>query len=310
MKYYLIFSILLICIFSKSVAFTQNADTVSSVPESDQLHKDRLIGVLTAQGILYAGSITGLYYLWYANYPQSSFHIFNDWDEWLQMDKCGHVMTTYYISHIGYASYRWAGVERKKAIWFGGLLAFAYMTNIEILDGFSAEWGFSWGDFTANTIGCLLFMGQQFAWDEQRIVMKFSYHSTPYPQYRPDLLGSNLIQQMLKDYNGQSYWLSGNISSFLPKSNHFPKWINVAFGYGAEGMTGASSNPETYNNQPIPPFDRYRQFMLSPDIDLTRIHTRSKALKAVFTLLSFIKIPAPAIEYNTTGRWNFYLLYF
>lgn len=293
-----------------SNAFPQNQDTVRFHATRETLHKDRLTGVLVTQGLLYAGSFTGLYFLWYSNYPQSTFHFFNDNDEWLQMDKCGHVMTAYYISRIGYASYQWSGVERKKAIWFGGLLGFAYMTNIEILDGFSSQWGFSWGDFTANTIGCLLFTGQQLLWDEQRFVMKFSFHTTSYAGYRPDLLGSNLIRQMLKDYNGQSYWLSGNISSFLPKGTRFPKWLNAGFGYSAGGMTGASVNSGSYKNQTIPDFTRYRIFMISPDVDLTRIPTRSKALKAIFTLLSFIKIPSPAIEYNTTGRWNFYLLYF
>jgi hypothetical protein len=313
MKYYpIIFFILLPVIFIStwSSANAHEPDTTGLPLEPEQLHKGRLTAVLTTQGLLYAGSFTGLYFLWYANYPQSTFHFFNDNDEWLQMDKSGHITTAYYISRIGYASFRWSGVERKKAIWFGGLLGFAYMTNIEILDGFSSQWGFSWGDFTANSIGCLLFTSQQLLWDEQRFVLKFSFHTTGYAKYRPDLLGANLIQQMLKDYNGQSYWLSGNISSFLPKGSRFPKWLNVAFGYGAEGMTGASSNTESYNNQPVPEFDRYRQFMLSPDVDLTRIPTRSKALKALFTLLSFIKIPAPAIEYNTMGHWNYYLIYF
>ena len=293
-----------------TMAFPQNQDTLKIQSTKDTIHQGRLTAVIVTEGCLYAGSLTGLYYLWYANYPQSTFHFFNDNDEWLQMDKCGHVMTAYYLSHIGYASFRWTGMERKKAIWYGGLTGFAYMTNIEILDGFSSQWGFSWGDFTSNTIGTLLFMGQQLIWDEQRFVLKFSFHTTSYPRYRPDLLGKNLIQVMLKDYNGQSYWVSGNISSFLPKETRFPKWLNVAIGYSAEGMAGATSNPESHNSQMIPEFQRYRQFMLSPDLDLTRIATRSKALKAIFNLLSFIKIPAPAIEYNTTGRWNFYLMYF
>jgi hypothetical protein len=115
---------------------------------------------------------------------------------------------------------------------------------------------------------------------------------------------------MLKDYNGQTCWLSGNISAFLPKTTKFPKWINIAFGYGAEGMTGAVTNPDSVNHQAIPHFDRYRQFYLSMDVDLTRIPTRSKALKAIFTIFSFIKIPFPAVEYNTLGQFKFHPFYF
>jgi len=271
------------------------------------IHKGRLIGVLSVQGGLYLGSLSGLYFLWYKNYPQSAFHFFNDGDEWLQMDKCGHMTTAYYISMIGNWSYRWAGLNRKQSAWYGGLLATAYMLNIEILDSFSSEWGFSLGDFTANTLGAAMFVSQQLIWDEQRFRLKFSFHQTTYPVYRPELLGSNFISQILKDYNGQSYWLSGNISTFLPKGSRFPKWLNIAFGYGAGGMTGASANA---SDPSIPPQQRYRRFLLSVDVDLTRIPTRSKVLKAVFTILSFIKIPAPAIEYNTLGQFRFYPVYY
>lgn len=275
--------------------------------DTSAIHKDRLIGVLSVQGALYLGSLTGLYYLWYKDYPQSSFHFFNDDNEWLQMDKCGHATTAYYISMIGNWSYRWAGLSRKKSAWYGGLLAEAYLLNIEILDGFSSEWGFSIGDFTANTLGAAIFVSQQLIWDEQRFKLKFSFHQTSYPVYRPDLLGSDFISQTLKDYNGQSYWLSCNVSTFLPKRSRFPKWLNIAFGYGAGGMTGASSNS---SGPDIPYQARYRRFLLSVDVDLTRIPTRSKFLKGVFTVLSFIKIPAPAIEYNTLGNFRFYPLYY
>ena len=51
---------------------------------------------------------------------------------------------------------------------------------IEILDGFSSQYGFSPGDFTANILGSGLFIGQEFAWDDQRIKLKFSFHKKNY----------------------------------------------------------------------------------------------------------------------------------
>jgi hypothetical protein len=201
-------------------------------------------------------------------------------------------------------------VKEKHAAWYGGLLGFAYLLNIEILDGFSSEWGFSPTDLAANTLGSILFISQQLAWHTQRFSLKYSAHQTGYSQYRPDILGNNLIQNMLKDYNGQSYWISGNIASFLPGESKFPKWLNIAIGYGAEGMTGGYSNPSAWNNQPIPGFKRHRQFFLSADVDLTRIPTRSKVLKGIFNVISFIKIPAPALEYNTLGEFKFHAFYY
>ncbi len=278
--------------------------------DTSGIRRGRLTGVLAVEGTLYVASLTGLYFAWYKDYPQTTFHLFNDDGEWMQVDKCGHAITAFYISRIGYSTYRWSGVNETKAAWFGGLFGFAYMLNIEILDGFSSQWGFSLGDFTANTLGSAIFVTQQLAWHEQRFSLKYSFHQTKYAQYRPDLLGDNLIQNMIKDYNGHSYWISGNISSFLPERSKFPRWINVAVGYGAEGMTGAFGNSANHNGQQIPPFPRYRKFFLSLDIDLTRIRTKSAILRGIFTVVSFIKIPAPTLEYNTLGQFKVHALYY
>ena len=289
----------------------QHDTTTASKADSTAVNKKRLAAALATQGVIYTASLTGLYFLWYADYPQSSFHFFNDGAEWMQVDKAGHLTSAYLLSNIGYASYRWAGVPRKKAIWYGGLLGFAFMANIEILDGFSAEWGFSPWDFAANTAGCFMFVGQQLLWDQQRFQIKFSFHQTAYADYRPDLLGETFLQQMVKDYNGQTYWLSGNISSFLPKTSKFPRWINIAVGYGAEGMTGAFSNPETApDGTPIPAFERYRQFYLSLDVDLSRIRTRSKTLHTILSVVNVLKLPFPTLEFNTRGQVLFHPIYF
>jgi hypothetical protein len=285
--------------------------TIDSTGNSDgTINKGRLTGVITAQGVLYFGSLAVLNYAWYSDYSRSSFHFYNDIEEWQQIDKCGHAISSYYISNIGYASYRWAGLDEKRSALLGGVLGFAYLLNIELLDGFSSGWGFSAGDLAANTFGSALFVSQQLGWHEQRIVMKYSYHPTSYATYRPDALGNSTIERALKDYNGHTYWLSGNISSFLHKETRFPKWLNMAVGYGAEGMTGGFYNPADYAGQPLPSFTRYRKFFLSVDVDLTRIPVRSRALKGLFTILSFIKIPAPTLEYNTLGDLKFHVLYF
>lgn len=279
-------------------------------PPGDSLHTlrpDRLTAVLVSQGSLHALSLTGLYFLWYRDYPQSSFHFFNDNNEWLFMDKAGHLTAAAYISGIGYHTYRWSGVDEKRAAWFGGLLGFVYMLNIEILDGFSREWGFSPGDLAANTAGVSLFVAQQLFWQEQRFTLKYSFHQTPYAGARPEVLGSNLISQMVKDYNGQTFWLSCNLHSFMPEKTRFPKWLNLAAGYGAEGMTGATGN---FSADPQFPDHPYRKFFISADVDLTRIPVRSQFLKTMLTVLNFIKIPSPSIEFNTNGKVLFHPFYY
>ncbi|MCF8296170.1 MAG: YfiM family protein [Saprospiraceae bacterium] len=298
-----ILSFLLIIVISSNL-FSQN------ISDSNQVNKKLLTGVIVFESVSTASTLGGLYVLWYSDYPQSSFHFFNDNKEWLQMDKIGHAAVGYYVGKIGYEFLRWPGVEKKKAIWYGGTVGLAYMTTIEILDGFSAEWGASLGDVAANTFGAGMFIGQQLAWDEQRVLLKWSFHKSQYAKYRPNVLGSNFQERMLKDYNGQTYWLSANIHSFLPDDSKFPKWLNVAFGYSADGMLGGNSNPTTLDGNPLPYFKRNRQYFLSLDLDLTRIETKSKALNMVFDIVGVIKFPFPALEYNSKNEWKMHGVYF
>lgn len=287
--------------------------TNAQITDNDSIRKvKRNVGiVLGTEATLYAGSMTGLYYLWYAGYPQSSFHFYNDNAEWLQMDKVGHATAAYHVGFIGYEALRLAGWDEKRSLLYGGPLGFVFLSTVEIFDGFSKGWGFSWGDMAANALGAGLFMGQQALWHEQRISMKYSYHHTQFPQYRPDLLGSNLPERMLKDYNGQTLWLSFNIKSLMLRDNsRFPAWINIAFGYSADGMTGAFFNTDVHNGNPIPEYKRTRQFILSPDIDLTRIPTNNKFLKTTLKVLSFIKIPMPAMMLDSQGDFSWHWLYF
>ena len=278
--------------------------------DSSTVNKNKLKALIITESAVYLGSMTTLYYAWYSNYPMNQFHFFNDDKEWLQMDKFGHITTSYYVGKVGYEALKWSGVKEKNAIWYGGTLGWTYLMIVETMDGFSKEWGFSPGDFSANTLGSALFIGQQLAWKEQRITLKFSAHTTSYAQYHPNELGSNLQERILKDYNGQTYWLSANIYSFLPKSSGFPKWLNVAIGYGAEGMTGAkSNNPVQVDGKSII-FDRYRQIYLSLDIDLTKIHPKSKTLEMLFNVIGFIKFPMPTLEYNTPNGFKFHGIYF
>jgi len=258
----------------------------------------RVKAVALVTGGIYVASMAGLYNLWYKDYPLNSLHAFNDNGEWYQMDKAGHIGSAYYLGKMGIGLLNWTGMNRKKAIWYGGLMGAFFQTSIEVLDGLSPAWGFSWGDVAANAIGSAMLISQELVWNEQRIQFKFSFHQTQYAPQRPEVLGNGFLENMFKDYNGQTYWLSCNISSFLPPDSRFPKWLNIAGGYGAEGMTGAFSNP-------YPGLERYRQIYIAPDIDLTRIKTRSRFLKVVFYTVSFLKFPLPAIEFDVPGKVKF-----
>ncbi len=295
-----------LCVFIATSTLAQSDTTSYSVP-LQTFNKKRLTAVITTEAIVYTSALIGLNEVWYKDFPHSPFHFFNDDKEWLQMDKAGHAFTAYTIGRVGIDMMKWTGVSRKKAIWFGGMMGSVLLNTVEVLDGYSSAWGFSGSDIAANTAGSLFVIGQELLWDEQRIVLKYSFQQSKYAKYRPSLLGGNFQENLLKDYNGQTYWLSVNLSSFMKKETKFPKWLNIALGYGANGMIGARANPllvditgkEIY-------FERYRQYYLSLDIDLARIKTKSKFVNTVFKTIGFIKFPFPALEFNkygTKGLW-------
>ena len=279
----------------------------SFLTPSDTLNKNRQNTVIITEAALASATLISLNQVWYADYPKSDFHFINDNDEWLQMDKIGHMYSAYHLGRFGAEALNWSGASPKKQLIYGAGLGFAFLTAVEVLDGYSAEWGASSGDIIANATGTALYVSQELLWKEQRITPKFSFHTTSYAKLRPDVLGNSLNEQILKDYNGQTYWLSANLHSFA-KQSKIPRWLNVAFGYGAEGMISGNNqneNPDSLQNP-----ERLRKIYLSFDVDFTKINTKSHFLKTVFSVFNTIKIPAPTLEYTANKGFKAHLFYF
>ncbi|WP_157514729.1 DUF2279 domain-containing protein [Mangrovimonas sp. TPBH4] len=273
---------------------------------SDTLNLKRRNAVIITEASLATMALVGLDQLWYADYPRSKFHTLNDNQEWLQMDKLGHVFTSYQMGRLGANVLQWSGVSERDQLVYGGGLGFAFLTAVEVFDGFSEEWGFSWGDVIANASGTGLYIGQELLWKEQRMTLKYSFHQTHYAPLRPEILGDGFLEEVLKDYNGQTYWLSLNLHSFF-KESKIPKWLNVAFGYGAEGMLFGMENE---NIDEIAEKNRRRQYFFSLDVDLTKINTNSHFLRTVFDVFNLIKIPFPTLEFTDKNCIKVHGIYF
>lgn len=279
--------------------------------------KQRSNIIAVANIAAYSIGMVGLYQAWYKDYPQSKFHSFDDIKEWKQVDKIGHVYSAYAESKASMELWRWTGINRKKRIWLGGMSGAMYQTVIEVLDGFSAEWGWSWGDFAANITGSGLLVAQELAWDEQRIQMKWSFHRKSYADgslnsRSTHLFGKSDPERFLKDYNGQTYWLSTTLKPFLPASK-IPAWLQVSVGMGVEGLFGGFENKATDKMGNItfnrPDIKRRRQWYLAPDIDLTKIKTNKKGIKVGLQILNILKFPTPSLEYSS-GKFSWNWLHF
>jgi hypothetical protein len=268
---------------------------VQTQAPTDSIIPKRLAPVIIGGTLLIAGSMSVLYKIRYKNYLQNHFHLSNDDNVFLLLGKMGHITAAYNISGLSYSALVWSGLNENKSILYGGGIGMLYLSAIEFLDGFSPKLGFSPGDLVANTLGTGLFVGQQLLWKEQRMSLKWSFQQTISPIFRPDLLTKTLAHQWVKDYNGQTYWLSVNIKSFIKPVNNFPGWLNFSMGYGAQGYTGDS---QLVNGKTTSSFNRHRQLFLSGDIDLSRIKTNSKTLHMILNTLTIIDFPFPALEFR------------
>ncbi|MCX6350956.1 MAG: DUF2279 domain-containing protein [Bacteroidetes bacterium] len=298
------------------IAFSAKAQATFSAPktklDSVEIPKQNNKKVMLVAGAslgLYTTSMVLLNQTWYANYPRSKFHWFDDNQEWLQMDKIGHGFVSYYEGMIGIRMLEWTGMPHRKAAIYGGVWGILMQTPIEVLDGYSSEWGASKGDLLANVSGTALLLGQELAFKRQVVLPKVSFQLTPYAKYRPNVLGSSYPERLLKDYNGQTYWLTLSTHDIYKK---LPDWLSLAAGIGADGMIGGNFNPSLdKNNNPYPTFTRQRQYYFSLDVNTYKIKTHNKTMRAVLDAVAFIKFPAPSVEYNATSKkWNLYLLYF
>jgi Predicted periplasmic lipoprotein (DUF2279) len=256
---------------------------------NDSIRSKKRLNIIRFGGLAtYSIGMIGLNEVWYSQSPRTSFHFFNDAAEWKQMDKLGHFFCTFQLSRATFQALTWAHSKEEKQAAVSAITAFALVSSIEVFDGFSTGYGASLSDLGANAAGGLLFYGQMIAWKEIRVHPKYSFSRTPFAAQNPDLLGANLGEEIIKDYNGHTQWLSFDMDKFMP----FPTWLNLAVGYGATNMI----NARDYQN-----IDPFRQFYLGVDFDLTAVRTRSKFLKGVIYFVNMIKLPAPALEFSRHG---------
>lgn len=282
----------------------------------EKVNKKRLAGVSIGTVGLYSAIMVGVGIEWYGKQSLGKFHWFNDSREWNQIDKVGHFYVPYFVTTATYNMLRWSGMKNTPAALAAGAFGFISMSAIEIPDGFSNKYGASWSDLIFNFGGAALATAQYLAWKEQRITIKYSLHAVNYPQgdlrqRANELYGTSFAEKILKDYNGITMWASINLYSFNHRIK--PRWLNIAIGYGAGNMYGGFENKWTDKNgvyHDRSDVKRYRKFLISIDADFTKFKTRSKAGKVVLGILNIVKLPMPALEFNTLGQVIFHPMYF
>jgi hypothetical protein len=272
------------------------------------LTKKHLAILITA---VYLTSLLWLSSVWYNTY--TGFHFFDDIFEWEYLDKFGHFFASFYLGLFFYEVFGDAESldppRQKKWFCFAG---FVLLLPIEILDGFSMNYGASPADLLANGLGGLFCYWRASSTVISGLRPKFSFHATTLSIIRPDLLGANFSQQIIKDYNGQTYWLSLDVNKIF-HTRVMPDWLMVTVGYGAEGMLGGHDNVWKTSAGEVKDFSslaRSKRILISVDLHVGFL--RKKNLLFCYLLAPFvlIKFPAPAIEINFERGVIFHPIYF
>lgn len=283
--------------------FAQDSTNTSS----DNLKRNLLIISSITGSTLLSGSIS--YVSYFKNINPVKFHFYNDFKGYLQVDKFVHSYGSYIACSTWYKGLTYAGIDKERALLLSGFFGSLPLTPKEVFDGFTESSGFSWGDILANGIGPAFFVSQELIFDEQILKYKFSFSKSDFAAQANGYLGKTLLQSFFEDFNGHTYWLSINASRIFPKMN-LPDWISIAAGYSANGMFGMYENIDSYKGVRIPETQRYRQFLLSLDVDWSKINVKPGFLRVILYGLNFIKVPFPAIEFNSKGNFKGYWIYF
>lgn len=279
----------------------QEIESYSFFKPSDSLNVKRKTGVIITESVLVAGGLVVLNDQWYKNKEKSSFHFNHDSNGWGMMDKAAHGFATYQLTRLTAEAFNWSGESKKNQLIYAAAYGLGTTTAKEVLDGFTKEWGWSWYDFGFNVIGSGIYIGQELLWDEQRIQPKFSYNNSKSKGVVTTDVGPEFTDRLFKNYDGQTFWLSFNINSFA-KTEFIPNWLNFSVGYGVDGYL--------YDTTTTLVPDKSKSVYLSFDIDLSKIKTKSHFVNTLFSVCNTVKIPFPAIEFNSKKGTQGHYLYF
>lgn len=258
------------------------------------LRLSSMIGVMAT-----ANTVAYLYQrkVWYTQ-ETTVFHsleFINDWNKYQQMDKFGHFEDAYFTSDLAGKIYRWSGFSGNTSVWLGALSGWFWMLEIEVSDAFMAEWGFSWGDMLANTLGSAFYVLQQHNYDALGgIHPKFSWHTSEAwkeNRYNKD------PQAFFEDYEGMTFWLTVNPHHYFPESwkKNYPQWLaplGIAFGIGAKEIARH-------------PWSGYKEYFIGLDVDLRKLPIWDdwNFFKFIKSEVNFLRLPLPTIRFSPSGTW-------
>ena len=266
--------------------------------------KGRLKWVLA----LHAAGMTGTYIYfiepWWSG-KKRDFNFKMDWynNHWREIDKFGHFFANIQLSRFSAMTYRYAGIDRRKSLWYGGASSLILYTAFELTDATFDNWGFSVPDYIANILGAGYPLLQDMMPVLQHFNFKISYRKSKYfkneAANKPEFSRYKPYEYLVGDYDGQRFWLSADADALLPQHwrKFWPNWLNIAIGYGARNLPQHNSTLKR------------RDVYLALDFNFPATKDDPPLLFALKSLISSIHLPAPTVRFSKDGT-VFYGLFF
>ena len=225
---------------------------------------------------------------------RADFFVNYDWDGYFRdQDKLGHMLGGYLLSEGGRELLESACMSEKKATIFAVAYAAAFQLQIEVWDGRQAKYGFSPPDLLFNTVGQGLSLSHAFVPAMRAVMPTISYSAT---QALRNVDAGRIPGDLRHtvDYSGQTYWLSVDVDTLLPRTARrvWPDLLRFSIGHSITDWV----DPNTGN------FVRaQRRLLLTLDIDPLKLPGQAAWWVTVKKGLRHYHFPSPAIEIRSGG---------
>jgi Predicted periplasmic lipoprotein (DUF2279) len=221
--------------------FADGADEPAAAAKpatTDPLPPPRLFDTktkLVTASVVLGAPVVG-YFAWWRTSSRSNFEFANE--RWFQRDtyaggadKASHIFVGYFWTQMLQSAYQRVGKTpvEARALAFGVIALTGAL--IEVGDGYS-QYGFSWEDITANTIGSLVATGIDVWGLRDTVGLRFGYVKTLIPDACCRYGGYG------DDYSKEIYSADLKLSGFLPRLGLKPgpaRFLLLSMTYGSKG---------------------------------------------------------------------------
>ena len=295
MNFKSLFIFLLLVLFSFSLFPQEDTNTI---------HKGKVLLISSGLGAALAGSYLYIENTWWAD-QQIPFHFDNgqDFKYALNVDKAGHFMGGIVSTELFSNSMNWAGMNKKKSLWYGAFFGSGLQLAIEMKDAYAPYWGFSKWDLALGSMGSFWPVAQYYNDDLKSIAFKFSYYKRSNIYWELEEQRGKEVNKYAwqDDYPNQTYWVTFDINHFF-ETCCWPDWLNVAIGFGLDDTQYLSDNDSKLGGN--------NEWYIALDYDIPKMLNKwdSSIAKKLKYWLNYVHFPAPTIRISPT--LEFYPLFF